>query len=54
MIYYLVFLKRGTVVEISHFNDEQTRDNALLYYGQWAHGLVIFDELQKFNEIVTE
>lgn len=55
MKYYLIYLQSGTVIDISSFDDEETRNiayNAWFYRDEYSiHGCA-YDELQCLNIVV--
>lgn len=51
MRYYLIFLLDGKVIDISSFDEEESRDNAFRLYTDDMFMYNTYNELQTLNEV---
>jgi hypothetical protein len=51
MRYYIIYLLRGKVVQVSHFDEEKDRDHKFRSMKQSANGIA-YDDVQIMDELV--
>lgn len=53
-MYYLIHLKNGKIVKVSHWKEKEFRDNAFHFYKESPRKGEHWDDMQKFENNLEE